>query len=41
MSFHRNVRYSRLDAKRLEFPGKIIIFVNGAGACAPPQWLTA
>jgi len=30
MSFHRNVRYSGAAAKRLEFPGKIIIFVNGA-----------
>jgi hypothetical protein len=31
----------RPDAKRLEFAGKIIIFVNGAQACAPPQWLMA
>jgi hypothetical protein len=41
MSFHRNVLGSATHAKRLEFPGKIIIFVNGADAGAPPQWLTA
>jgi hypothetical protein len=31
----------RPAAKRLEFAGKIIIFVNGAQTRAPPQWLMA